>query len=91
MIDVRRSRPFQLTFVGGEKTTEIFLQSLELGHSAATRAIKASGGHWGNPCRDGQGEVGSCEGRAGEGRKGGRRSREHKENPGPRESGPGRV
>ncbi|XP_076398758.1 phosphoinositide 3-kinase regulatory subunit 5 isoform X3 [Peromyscus maniculatus bairdii] len=33
----------ELTFVGGEKTTEIFLQSLELGHSAATRAIKASG------------------------------------------------
>ncbi|XP_052614147.1 phosphoinositide 3-kinase regulatory subunit 5 isoform X3 [Peromyscus californicus insignis] len=33
----------QLTFVTGEKTTEIFIQSLELGHSAATRAIKASG------------------------------------------------
>ncbi|EDM04809.1 similar to novel protein (predicted) [Rattus norvegicus] len=35
--------PFQLTFVTGEKTTEIFIQSLELGHSATTRAIKASG------------------------------------------------
>ncbi|XP_043439037.1 phosphoinositide 3-kinase regulatory subunit 5 isoform X1 [Prionailurus bengalensis] len=33
----------ELTFVTGEKTTEIFLHSLELGHSAATRAIKASG------------------------------------------------
>ncbi|XP_049622313.1 phosphoinositide 3-kinase regulatory subunit 5 [Suncus etruscus] len=33
----------ELTFVSGEKTTEIFIQSLELGHSAATRAIKASG------------------------------------------------
>ncbi|XP_038598027.1 phosphoinositide 3-kinase regulatory subunit 5 isoform X3 [Tachyglossus aculeatus] len=33
----------ELTFLGGETTTEIFLQSLELGHSAATRAIKASG------------------------------------------------
>ncbi|XP_006863480.1 PREDICTED: phosphoinositide 3-kinase regulatory subunit 5 isoform X2 [Chrysochloris asiatica] len=33
----------ELTFITGEKTTEIFIQSLELGHSAATRAIKASG------------------------------------------------
>ncbi|XP_011357253.1 phosphoinositide 3-kinase regulatory subunit 5 isoform X3 [Pteropus vampyrus] len=33
----------QLTFITGEKTTEIFIHSLELGHSAATRAIKASG------------------------------------------------
>nr|XP_023412218.1 phosphoinositide 3-kinase regulatory subunit 5 isoform X1 [Loxodonta africana] len=33
----------ELTFSTGEKTTEIFIQSLELGHSAATRAIKASG------------------------------------------------
>uniref|UniRef100_A0A8C8XHI6 Phosphoinositide 3-kinase regulatory subunit 5 n=1 Tax=Panthera leo TaxID=9689 RepID=A0A8C8XHI6_PANLE len=33
----------ELTFVTGEKMTEIFLHSLELGHSAATRAIKASG------------------------------------------------
>lgn len=48
--DIRaRSRSFQLTFVTGEKSTEIFIQSLELGHSAATRAIKASGGHSGNP------------------------------------------
>ncbi|XP_036078437.1 phosphoinositide 3-kinase regulatory subunit 5 isoform X3 [Rousettus aegyptiacus] len=33
----------QLTFITGEKKTEIFIHSLELGHSAATRAIKASG------------------------------------------------
>ncbi|NWV67701.1 PIRK5 kinase, partial [Malurus elegans] len=33
----------QLTFIGGEKRTEVFIHSLELGHSAATRAIKASG------------------------------------------------
>ncbi|XP_059684213.1 phosphoinositide 3-kinase regulatory subunit 5 [Gavia stellata] len=33
----------ELTFVGGEKMTEVFIHSLELGHSAATRAIKASG------------------------------------------------
>ncbi|XP_012868495.1 PREDICTED: phosphoinositide 3-kinase regulatory subunit 5 isoform X1 [Dipodomys ordii] len=33
----------ELTFVSGEKTSEIFIHSLELGHSAATRAIKASG------------------------------------------------
>ncbi|NXD30049.1 PIRK5 kinase, partial [Spelaeornis formosus] len=33
----------ELTFIGGEKRTEIFIHSLELGHSAATRAIKASG------------------------------------------------
>lgn len=48
--DIRaRSCSFQLTFVSGEKSTEIFIQSLELGHSAATRAIKASGGHQGTP------------------------------------------
>uniref|UniRef100_A0A8C0J1L7 Phosphoinositide 3-kinase regulatory subunit 5 n=1 Tax=Chelonoidis abingdonii TaxID=106734 RepID=A0A8C0J1L7_CHEAB len=35
--------PQQLTFIGGEKTTEVFIHSLELGHSAATRAIRASG------------------------------------------------
>ncbi|NWT04644.1 PIRK5 kinase, partial [Mionectes macconnelli] len=35
--------PWQLTFIGGEKMTEVFIHSLELGHSAATRAIKASG------------------------------------------------
>ncbi|XP_040436391.1 phosphoinositide 3-kinase regulatory subunit 5 isoform X2 [Falco naumanni] len=33
----------ELTFIGGEKMTEVFIHSLELGHSAATRAIKASG------------------------------------------------
>ncbi|XP_053159085.1 phosphoinositide 3-kinase regulatory subunit 5 isoform X2 [Hemicordylus capensis] len=33
----------ELTFIGGETRTEIFIHSLELGHSAATRAIKASG------------------------------------------------
>lgn len=46
---------FQLTFVTGEKATEIFIQSLELGHSATTRAIKASGGCCGTllPSRDG--------------------------------------
>ncbi|XP_063148663.1 phosphoinositide 3-kinase regulatory subunit 5 isoform X2 [Candoia aspera] len=33
----------ELTFIGGERRTEIFIHSLELGHSAATRAIKASG------------------------------------------------
>ncbi|XP_025136354.3 phosphoinositide 3-kinase regulatory subunit 5 isoform X2 [Bubalus bubalis] len=33
----------ELTFITGEKTTEIFIHSLELGHSAAMRAIKASG------------------------------------------------
>ncbi|XP_074081713.1 phosphoinositide 3-kinase regulatory subunit 5 isoform X2 [Macrotis lagotis] len=33
----------ELTFISGEKTTEIFIHSLELGHSAAVRAIKASG------------------------------------------------
>ncbi|KAL2297551.1 hypothetical protein Nmel_016093, partial [Mimus melanotis] len=32
----------ELTFIGGEKRTEVFIHSLELGHSAATRAIKAS-------------------------------------------------
>lgn len=39
-----RPCPLQLTFITGEKMTEIFIYSLELGHSAATRAIKASGG-----------------------------------------------
>lgn len=29
--------------MGGQKITEVFIHSLELGHSAATRAIKASG------------------------------------------------
>ncbi|XP_054834796.1 phosphoinositide 3-kinase regulatory subunit 5 [Eublepharis macularius] len=33
----------ELTFIGGETRTEIFIHSLEMGHSAATRAIKASG------------------------------------------------
>ncbi|XP_057572376.1 phosphoinositide 3-kinase regulatory subunit 5 isoform X2 [Hippopotamus amphibius kiboko] len=33
----------ELTLITGEKMTEIFIHSLELGHSAATRAIKASG------------------------------------------------
>ncbi|XP_027423493.2 phosphoinositide 3-kinase regulatory subunit 5 isoform X3 [Zalophus californianus] len=33
----------ELTFITGEKMKEIFIHSLELGHSAATRAIKASG------------------------------------------------
>ncbi|XP_059989940.1 phosphoinositide 3-kinase regulatory subunit 5 isoform X1 [Lagenorhynchus albirostris] len=33
----------ELTFITGEKTTEIFVHSLELGHSAARRAIKAAG------------------------------------------------
>ncbi|NWH86523.1 PIRK5 kinase, partial [Aegithalos caudatus] len=33
----------ELTFIGGEKRTEVFIHSLELGHSAATRAIRASG------------------------------------------------
>ncbi|XP_077183619.1 phosphoinositide 3-kinase regulatory subunit 5 [Paroedura picta] len=33
----------ELTFIGGETKTEIFIHSLEMGHSAATRAIKASG------------------------------------------------
>lgn len=33
----------ELTFITGEKMTEIFIHSLELGHSAAMRAIKASG------------------------------------------------
>lgn len=53
LIYVLCSCPFQLTFITGEKTTEIFIQSLELGHSAATRAIKASGGLCGNTYRDG--------------------------------------
>ncbi|KAM5135593.1 phosphoinositide 3-kinase regulatory subunit 5 [Mantella aurantiaca] len=33
----------EITFDGGRKQTEVFIQSLELGHSAALRAIKASG------------------------------------------------
>ncbi|XP_030062168.1 phosphoinositide 3-kinase regulatory subunit 5 [Microcaecilia unicolor] len=33
----------ELTFDGGQSKTEVFIHSLELGHSAATRAIKASG------------------------------------------------
>ncbi|XP_066470100.1 phosphoinositide 3-kinase regulatory subunit 5 [Tiliqua scincoides] len=33
----------ELTFIWGETRTEIFIHSLELGHSAAIRAIKASG------------------------------------------------
>ncbi|XP_034845481.1 phosphoinositide 3-kinase regulatory subunit 5 isoform X2 [Mirounga leonina] len=33
----------ELTFITGEKMKEIFIYSLELGHSATTRAIKASG------------------------------------------------
>lgn len=46
------SCPLQLTFITGEKTTEIFIHSLELGHSAATRAIKASGVRCLSPCGD---------------------------------------
>ncbi|XP_043940960.1 phosphoinositide 3-kinase regulatory subunit 5 [Protopterus annectens] len=33
----------ELTFAGGEKTTEVFIRSLDLGNTAAIRAIKASG------------------------------------------------
>ncbi|XP_075898895.1 phosphoinositide 3-kinase regulatory subunit 5 isoform X2 [Nelusetta ayraudi] len=33
----------ELTFVGGEKRTEVFVHSLELGHTAGTRAVKAMG------------------------------------------------
>ncbi|KAM8945692.1 phosphoinositide 3-kinase regulatory subunit 5 [Pelodytes ibericus] len=33
----------EITFDGGGKQTEVFIQSLELGHSAALRAIRASG------------------------------------------------
>ncbi|XP_061472489.1 phosphoinositide 3-kinase regulatory subunit 5 [Rhineura floridana] len=33
----------EFTFIGGGTRTEIFIHSLELGHSAAIRAIKASG------------------------------------------------
>ncbi|KAM6939671.1 phosphoinositide 3-kinase regulatory subunit 5 [Xenentodon cancila] len=33
----------ELTLVGGEKRTEVFVHSLELGHTAGTRAIKALG------------------------------------------------
>ncbi|XP_074511663.1 phosphoinositide 3-kinase regulatory subunit 5-like isoform X2 [Sebastes fasciatus] len=33
----------ELTLAGGEKRTEVFIHSLELGHSAGTRAVKAMG------------------------------------------------
>lgn len=33
----------QLTLACGEKRTEVFVHSLELGHTAGTRAIKAMG------------------------------------------------
>ncbi|XP_023647654.1 phosphoinositide 3-kinase regulatory subunit 5 [Paramormyrops kingsleyae] len=33
----------ELTLVGGDKRTEVFIHSLELGHAAGTRAIKALG------------------------------------------------
>lgn len=33
----------QLTLVGGEKRKEVFIHSLELGHTAGTRAVKAMG------------------------------------------------
>ncbi|XP_075702893.1 phosphoinositide 3-kinase regulatory subunit 5 [Rhinoderma darwinii] len=33
----------EITFDSGRKQTEVFIQSLEMGHSAALRAIKASG------------------------------------------------
>lgn len=33
----------ELTLAGGEKRVEVFVHSLELGHSAATRAVKAMG------------------------------------------------
>ncbi|XP_033894152.3 phosphoinositide 3-kinase regulatory subunit 5-like [Acipenser ruthenus] len=33
----------ELTLAGGERRTEVFIHSLELGHTAGTRAIKASG------------------------------------------------
>lgn len=33
----------ELTLAGGEKTTEVFVHSLELGHTAGMRAIKAMG------------------------------------------------
>lgn len=33
----------QLTLAGGEKRREVFIHSLELGHSAGTRAVKAMG------------------------------------------------
>uniref|UniRef100_A0A668AJY5 Phosphoinositide 3-kinase regulatory subunit 5 n=1 Tax=Myripristis murdjan TaxID=586833 RepID=A0A668AJY5_9TELE len=33
----------ELTLAGGERRTEVFVHSLELGHTAATRAIKAMG------------------------------------------------
>ena len=34
---------FKLTLAGGEKRNEVFIHSLELGHTAGTRAIKAMG------------------------------------------------
>lgn len=33
----------QLTLAGGERKREVFLHSLELGHTAGTRAVKAMG------------------------------------------------
>lgn len=33
----------ELTLVGGERRREVFIQSLELGHTAGTRAVKAMG------------------------------------------------
>lgn len=33
----------QLTLVGGERRREVFIQSLELGHTAGIRAVKAMG------------------------------------------------
>lgn len=33
----------KLTLAGGEKRNEVFIHSLELGHTAGTRAIKAMG------------------------------------------------
>ncbi|XP_061701507.1 phosphoinositide 3-kinase regulatory subunit 5-like [Syngnathoides biaculeatus] len=33
----------ELTLSGGEKRTEVFIHSIELGHTAATRAVKAMG------------------------------------------------
>lgn len=35
--------PLQLTLAGGERRREVFIHSLELGHSAGTRAVKAMG------------------------------------------------
>lgn len=33
----------QLTLAGGERRKEVFIHSLELGHTAGTRAVKAMG------------------------------------------------